>query len=274
MGITPRLDDIDGAEQHALVVKPIGAFLPKWAELLARCRAADGPRRIAAVGGGAAGFELILAVRHRLLSEAARASSPPFSFALVTGGGLLEEQNRKVRAAARRELERQNVQLLEGSKVIAVDGAGLALADGRRFGADAVLVSTAAAAPGWLADTGLQLHGDGFLATRRTLQSVNDPDVFAVGDCATMVDDPRPKAGVFAVRQGPILARNIRRRIQGRPLALHHPQEHWLAMLTTGGRYAIAGRGEYKVEGAWVWRWKRWIDRRWVRRYAEPSSGQ
>jgi selenide,water dikinase len=236
--------------------------------LLTRCRTPEGPRTIATVGGGAAGFELILAVRHRLLSEAASARSPPFSFALVTSGRLLEDQNRRIQGAARRELERQNVRLIEGTRVLAIDGTGLTLSDGWRLEAEAVLVSTAAAAPGWLADTGLSKDPNGFLATRRTLQSLNDLDVFAVGDCATMIDDPRPKAGVFAVRQGPVLAQNIRRHVQGRPLALHYPQDHWLSMLTAGGRYAMAGRGIYKVEGRWVWHWKDWIDRRWVRRYA------
>ena len=273
VGITPRLDEIEGAQSHAIVVKPISAFLPRWDDLLARCRSRDGPRRIVAVGGGAAGFELILAVQHRLSGEARAAGLDPalFSYGLVTSGRLLEEQNRSVQDAARRALDRKGVRLLEGSKAVAINPSGIALAGGGFHGADAALVSTHATAPDWLRATGLEVDFAGFLATGRTLQSLNNPDVFAAGDCATMVDDPRPKAGVFAVRQGPILAGNLRRRINGERPARHFPQRRWLSLLTTGDRYAIAGRGHLKVEGWWAWHWKDWIDRRWMRRYSDSA---
>ena len=78
--------------------------------------------------------------------------------------------------------------------------------------ADAVLVTTGAAAPAWFRGTGLALDKDGFLAVGPTLQALNDPDVFGAGDCVTLTETPREKAGVFAVRAGPPLARNLRRR--------------------------------------------------------------
>ncbi|MDQ3559326.1 MAG: FAD-dependent oxidoreductase [Pseudomonadota bacterium] len=269
VGITPLLDEIEGAAEHALAVKPIGAFLPKWQKLLRDCRSPDGPRKIVAVGGGAAGFELILALKHRLTREAARAGldASRFSFALVTGGGLLEEQNAHVRRAVRRALARHGVEVLENSRAAAIDRRGVRLESGGFVAADAALVSTHATAPHWLAATGLSLDENGFVAIGRTLQTLNDPDVFAAGDCASMVEDPRPKAGVFAVRQGPPLAENLRRRSRNEPPAPYRPQRRWLSLLSTGEKYAIAGRAGVKLEGAWVWRWKDHVDRRWMRRY-------
>lgn len=274
VGITPLLDEIEGAAEHALAVKPIGAFLPKWEGLLRDCRLPDGPRKIVVVGGGAAGFELILALKHGLPGEAGQAGLDPsrFSFALVTAGDLLAEQNPRVRGAGRRAMARHGVKVLENSGVVAIDGRAVRLRSGELVAADAVLASTHATAPHWLAETGLALDDKGFVAVGRALQALNDPDVFAAGDCATMIEDPTPKAGVFAVRQGPLLAENLRRRSLDKPLAPYHPQRRWLSLLSTGERYAIAGRAGLKLEGAWVWRWKDAIDRRWMRRYQEMAA--
>ena len=130
-----------------------------------------------------------------------------------------------------------------------------------------------AAAPAWFRATDLALDDAAFLATGPTLQVLNDPDVFAAGDCATLVESPREKAGVFAVRAGPPLARNLRRHARGETLREWRPQRRHLAIISTGERYGIASRGWFKAEGAWVWRVKDWIDRRWMRHYPRPQNG-
>jgi selenide,water dikinase len=264
VGITPALSAIEGAAARAIAVKPIGSFLTKFNSLLGDCRRPDGPRRIAVIGGGAGGAELLLSMRSRLLKEIADAH---FSFALVTDGEVLAQHNARVRGAFRRVFAARGIGLYEHCRVRAVTADGVTLANGTTVAADAVLITTDAAPPPWFEQTGLARDGGGFLAVGPTLQVLNDPDVFAAGDCAGLTASPRPKSGVFAVRAGPYLAENLRRRVRNQPLRPWQPQRQHLALITTGECYAVASRGWMKAEGAWLWTAKDWIDRRWMRMY-------
>jgi selenide,water dikinase len=266
VGITPALATIAGAAEHGIAVKPIGSFLAKVEALLARCREANGPRRIVVIGGGAGGVELLLSLRSRILAEAgARASE--FSFALATSDDILEGHNARVKGAFRRVFGERGITLHERRKARAVTPQSIELESGSPIGADAVLVTTEAAAPRWFAETGLDLD-NGFIAVAATLQARNDPDVFAAGDCAALAE-PREKAGVYAVRAGPPLAENLRLRARGLAPRPWHPQRRHLALISTGEPYAVASRGALALEGRWLWTAKDWIDRRWMRMYQD-----
>jgi selenide, water dikinase len=274
IGVTPALAHIAGAAEHAIAVKPIGSFLGKFAALRERCRAQQGPRRIAVIGGGAGGVELILSVRSHLLADARAVgrSDAEFSFALVTDGEILSTHDPKVRDSFRRALAARRIELHEHRQARAVTPNAIELKGGQALAADAVLVTTGAAAPPWFRNTGLALDKDGFLAVGPSLQTLDDPDVFGAGDCVTLVETQREKAGVFAVRAGRPLARNLRRRARGEALKPWWPQRRHLALISTGERYAVASRGAFKTEGPWVWRWKDWIDRRWMRSYQDTDA--
>jgi selenide,water dikinase len=96
---------------------------------------------------------------------------------------------------------------------------------------------------------------------------LNDPLVFAAGDVASFVDRPLEKAGVFAVRMAKPLASNLRRSLRGQKLLAYTPQRHWLALISTGNRYAVGSRGTLGFGGDWVWRWKDRIDRNFMQRF-------
>ena len=263
VGIAPALAPIAGAAEHAIAVKPIGSFLDKFDILLARAGRPYGPRRIVVIGGGAGGVELLLSIRSRLMAQACATA---FSFALITDGEILATHNPRVRAAFRQIFAARNIVTYEHARARAITADGVELQNGEIIAADAVLVTTNAAAPSWFSSTGLALNVEGFLAVNAMLQSANDPDVFAAGDCAAL-PSPREKAGVYAVRAGPALAANLRRHVHGEPLQAWRPQRRHLALISTGERYAIGSRGVFKVEGAWVWTLKDWIDRRWMQQY-------
>ena len=195
-----------------------------------------------------------------------------FSFTLVTDGEILATHNARVRDAFRRAFAVRGIALREHARANGITGDAVKLESGDTIAADAVLVTTDAAAPVWFRDTGLAVDAKGFLAVGPTLQSTNDADVFAAGDCAALTASPREKAGVYAVRAGPPLADNLHRRARGVQTETWYPQRHHLALISTGERYAIASLGAFKAEGAWLWTVKDWIDRRWMRMYQDVGT--
>lgn len=272
IGSTPRVDQTRGASDHAVPVKPIHRFHSRWQALLGRLQRHEGPLRIAVVGAGAGGVELTLAMQYRLHKELGThdtASAQPEFHLFNSAPTILSTHNTGVRRRFHRVLSERGVQLHSNTRVERVEGHRLITSDGHCFDADEVLWVTEAGGAAWLRETGLTLDQSGFIRVRDTLQTVTDPEIFATGDIATMVNHPREKAGVFAVRQGKPLADNLRRAVQGKALRNYQPQKQWLALISTGDRYAIASRGPLAFAGHWVWRWKDWIDRRFMARFNE-----
>ncbi len=232
---------LPGAE-HALPVKPLEGFL---AALNARRVG-----RIAVAGAGAAGAELAMALGFRGAAVTLYSDKPALSVALA---------GRTIHA-----IRRAGIDFRPGMAVTAIEPGPVVIAGSSRQDFDLVILATGPAAPPWLAAAGLAADVHGFALVHDTLQSVSHPEVFVVGDCATLRDAPHPRSGVYAVRHGERLAENFRNLMAGKPLEPYAPQARALILLSCGRRYAIAEHGGWTGEGRWVWRWKNWIDRRWV----------
>ncbi len=272
IGSTPQMNNVDGATEHAVPVKPINGFNQRWLSLLQRVREHAGATRIAVVGAGAGGVELTLAMQYRLRKELRALGREPeeLRFHLLTSDPvILPTHNPSVRRAFERVLAAHGVTLHCSAAVTQVLAARLLTADGESVDADEILWVTRAGGAPWLRATGLALDADGFIQVNDALQTVTDPKVFAAGDIASMIGHTREKAGVFAVRQGPPLAENLRRAVTDRALKPYRPQRRWLALISTGDKYAVASRGALGFQGAWVWRWKDWIDRRFMLRFSQ-----
>ena len=238
----------------------IDALLAAWA-----ADASERPLAVDCVGAGAAGFESLLALLARL--RALRPDRTVRGCLLARGAGLLPALSAPARRAAHRALRAAGVEL----RVAASAGELL----GR--GSDIVMWATGAQAHGWQLDAdrrgALAVDEAGFVRVDACLRSVSHPWVFATGDCARWHGAALPKAGVHAVRMGPVLAHNLRAAL-GEPVRLrpYRPPRQVLALLATGDGRAIASRGLFGAEGAWVWRWKDRIDRRFVGRFGRPGA--
>lgn len=275
VGSTPQVQQVDGALAQVVPVKPIAQFNQRWLALrekVLQWPVQNGPITVAVVGGGAGGVELVLSVQYRLRQELKALGRNPEALRcvlLTSGESILPTHNAWVRQRFERVLQQRHVQLHTRAEVVKVSPGCLHTRDGRTFDADDTLWVTQAGGPQWLHDTGLAVNEAGFVRVSDTLQTLTDPAIFAAGDIADFTERPLEKAGVFAVRMGQPLAENLRRSLRGEPLKPYRPQRHWLALISTGDRHAVASRGALGFAGDWVWRWKDHIDRSFMRRFTE-----
>jgi pyridine nucleotide-disulfide oxidoreductase family protein len=248
LGSLPALPKQDGGGLELLPVKPFSAFIAQWQQWQAQ------PQALAIIGGGAAGVELALALA---------AQSPAIS--LLSAGSLLMGHPPALRQRALAHLSRAGVSVRERCRVDEVLDqqllcAGQVAWQGRR----AIVASGASALP-WLASSGLDCDKQGFMRIGATLQSTSHANVFAVGDCASLAHTPHN--GVYAVRQGPVLAHNLAARLQGRALQTYQPQPRALALLACGDGSALASWAGITAEGRWLGRWKDYLDQSFMQRH-------
>ncbi|MEH6586725.1 MAG: selenide, water dikinase SelD [Halioglobus sp.] len=270
IGSQPELDSVPGARSHSVPVKPVAGLWQRWRELELKLAQRDEPHRLAVVGGGAGSVELALAMAHALAKR-------PVQVELFCGAPqVLLGYNRRARVSVMAALRRHGIRVHLDSRVAAVRGDALVLADESRHIYDDLFWCTGAAASPWVAASGLRCNKRGFLQITDTLQSLDDDSVFGAGDIATQLNHPRPKAGVYAVRQAPVLAHNLRAKLLGKELKQHRPQHRFLSLLSLGDRQAAADRGPLSVSGNWVWRWKDRIDREFMNRFEDlpPMSAR
>ncbi len=272
IGSTPQLGGVPGAVEHAVAVKPIQRFNDRWVTLLDRVKQHAGQTTIAVVGAGAGGVELLLAMQFRLRNElkAIQRNPDDLSFHLFTNiATILPTHNAGVRKRFEAVLAERGVVVHVNAAVNQVRAGSLQTASGETLDADEIIWVTRAGGAPWLKQTGLALDDEGFIQVNEHLQTLTDPNIFAAGDIASMVNYKLEKAGVFAVRQGPPLTENLRRAVEGTALEAYRPQTSWLALISTGDQYAIASRAWLGFAGAWVWQWKDWIDKRFMRKFQD-----
>ena len=295
IGSTPASLTVPGAKEYAIAVKPISQFLSYWHQIIARV--AKFPEQkipIGIVGGGAGGVELALAVQSHLHRIYQNTSLPIHNLELHLfhrGTRLLPERHPGVGKLVEKILRRRGVELHLRENVGAVktrQEQNVNLTDaqmnhsniqhpipkeiccdsGLEIECELLFWVTQASAAPWLQKAGLATDARGFILVNDKLQSISHPQVFAAGDVATMVNHPRPKAGVFAVRQGKPLFENLQRALQRKPLKSFVPQKKFLILTGTGDKQAIASRGAiglgpYRL----LWHWKDHIDRKFMAQF-------
>lgn len=256
---------------RVLPIRPIHNFAARFDAWRADLAARQHSARIAVVGAGAAGVEILFAMERRLRREAHEASrdaSRP-CVVLVAAEEVLPGFPETFRRRVDAELVRRGIIVRTGARVVAVEPTHLRLAAGQPVEVDAVVWAAQGEAAPWLAATGLALDRAGCLRVDAWLRCVGRTDVFAAGDTASVEGCDWPKSGVTAVRAGPVLAHNVAAALDGAPLYRFAPPRDALTLLSMADGRAIGTRSGITVSGAWVWWWKSRIDRRFVARYRQ-----
>lgn len=269
VGSTVRGLELPGVARFALATRPIARFVRELEARLAGFVAHERPPRILIIGGGAAGSEIAFTLDARLR----RAGLAP-SIAVVTSDAeILAGANRLTRRALRREALRRGIETISSHQVREVDRLGIVVeATGSdlvtHLAGDLVIWAAGAAPVAFPLGAGaarLARDAEGYLEIRDSLQTVGFDDVFAIGDCARSINHPWiPRAGVYAVRQGPILEANLRARLEGRALKDYRPQRDFLSLLNLGNGRALGSKWGLAIAGKPVFRLKDAIDRRFM----------
>lgn len=246
-------EGLPGAADHAVALKPLGSSLARLA-----VQAGDPAGRTAAVvGGGVAGVEIALALAHRGFAGVSL---------IEAGACIVPALGRRVRRRLDQALRHAAVGLHLGRRVVEATAAGVRLDTGDWIASDLTLAATGARPQGWLARD-LPTDPAGFVRVGPSLLVEGCSTLFAAGDCAAMTHAPRPKAGVFAVRQAPVLARNLVSCVQQRPVQHYLPQRDYLKIISLGRKDAVAEWHGLTLHGRWLWRWKDRIDRRFMAQF-------
>ncbi len=268
VGSRPTTPQLARPDSTQFAVKPVDVFIRSWTQLEQALRSGEGEYRLAIIGGGAGGVELVLSLQYR-----ARQLSPGgrrLRLQLITDSErLLPGPNVRVGQIFAEIFAERGIEIIYRRRIEAFADGFLQDDAGESVAADGAIWVTHASPAPWLVDSGLELDQRGFVAVAPSLQSLSHDDVFAAGDIASVGEYPRPKSGVFAVRQGKPLARNLQRRLEGLPPRRFRPQRQFLSLISTGGRHAVLSRGPLALQGDWCWWLKDRIDRAFMRRFTE-----
>ncbi len=268
IGSTPKTIAVPGAQEYAVPAKPVPDFLEAWYELKQDAAShPNHPLSIAIVGGGAGGVELALnmqACLEKVLADAAR----NLEIHLIhRGDRLLSGHNDWVGKKLEQIILQRGIKLHLNQEVTEVFADGVRCRHDLNLKSDRVFWVTQATAPLWIEKSDLATDKSGFILVEDTLQSISHPQVLAAGDIGTMIDYQRPKAGVFAVRQGKPLFNNWQNILQNQPMQKYVPQDKYLALIGTGDRKAIASWGNLGWRSRIFWLLKDYIDRKFMNQF-------
>ncbi|MBP0623206.1 MULTISPECIES: NAD(P)/FAD-dependent oxidoreductase [Cupriavidus] len=240
VGCVTHFFGVPGAETHAIALDTVEQADRFRRKLISACiraqsgrgrtAAAEQPRvDIAVVGAGATGVELAAELRntaHVLAAYGIHSLDPRRDVhihVIEAGQRILPALSPRVSEETRKLLQKLHINVLTAERVTEVSPLGIQTADGKWIDADLTVWAAGITAPSVLCNLGLPVNRAGQVIVGPTLQADGDPDIFALGDCASCtcahtqtVVPPRAQA---AHQQATFLFAAMKARLAGKPLA-------------------------------------------------------
>ena len=259
IGSVPTLGDVEIQGDQLIRIKPMQTFLDRMRTAIESAVANSNREnlKVVVVGSGVAGIEVAFCLPPFLATVTDRRCDLKVMTRSETVVPDLEPRTRRFVSA---ELERRGITVSVNSEVKQILPNSIVLHDSTQVEADLVIWATGAAPPPLLAQLGLAVNSRGFLETKATLESTSAGGVFAVGDTGSIRDVSLPKAGVFAVRQSPVLWENLHRYLDGKPLQEYRPQRSFMKLINLGDGRAVGQWKRLTFSGRWVLWLKHHID--------------
>lgn len=253
--------------ERVIPVKPIDKLLNARASIVHALR--RGVPRIVVVGGGAAGVEISANVWRLIVQHG---GTP--DIVLIGGERLLQGFSGKVRNLAMVSLAKRGIHVREGVRVESVGEDEIFLSDGESLAYDFTFIAVGVQPSSLFRDSHLPVGPDGGLLVNRYLQSVAFPDLFGGGDCIHLDGQALAKVGVYAVRQNPVLFRNLLAALEGDPLESFDPGGGYMLILNMGDGKGILVKGSLVWDGRLAFWLKDYIDRRFMRKFQVSGEVQ
>lgn len=269
-GIT-NLQIIPGSE-HAKTFKFLGDAiilrnqiidLLEWADVETDPAVRQRLLTFVVIGGGLVGVELMGELTEfipAMCRSYPHVNPEDIRYHLIEAGPkLMPEMERKLADYATELLRGRGVEVLLNTPVRSIEPDAVALPDGRTIHSDTVLLAAGIAANPMLKEFPLEKDKKGRIVTDGTMRVAGYPEVWAIGDCASIPDPqgvPYPPLAQHALREAKILAANILAARRGAPLKPFVYST--LGMLASLGNFRGVGRVfRFKIRGFvawWVWR--------------------
>ena len=254
-------DQVHGDVSDVFTVKPIERLQEAQRRVIALCHSRTRPH-IAVIGGGPAALEIAGNVRKLAL---ARGSHSP-DITLFAGRKLLSRLPGSLQSMARSSLTGQDIRINEDGYVREIRDRVITVGD-KQYAPDLIFLATGVRPSRLFADSGLATGPSGGLLVDAYLRAVDHPEIFGGGDCIDFQPRPLDKVGVYAVRENPVLLRNVWASLGKGRLMTFDPGGSYLLLFNMGDGTAICSKGPIRYRGSSAFLLKDYIDRRFMRHF-------
>lgn len=245
-------------DRTAFTAKPIEGLLHAREEII-RC-GRSGPLEIAVVGGGPSTVE----IAGNIWQLARQEGLPSITVRIFAGSSLMGHLPGKIGKLAHKVFRQRGIEVIEGSYVKEMGNGSVLLENGSSYKADLLFPAMGVRPSRIFADSGLPTGADGGLLVNKFLQSPEYANIFGGGDCIFFEPQPLDKVGVYAVRENPILYRNLAAALEGNELQAFDPGGKYLLIYNLGGGVGIFCKWSIVFSGKLAFWLKDYIDRKFI----------